>query len=208
MGEEIKVTIEEPGSMDVSIVRPEIITVAVTGAMAAMIGGGVYHFQDVRAASLDYIHSAINGTGSEQEVTTEITNPDVPRNASITATSIDTPSGNVKLDGVNAKGEVATENIAIIPGETAYGNVAWSTLNKITLPAGVSDQDTVKVGISDKLGLNLSIINISNVIKKKINNVDKSSEISGKVDVTYNTLDCGPIQVHADITIWTKYRYA
>lgn len=194
--------------INVQMVEAEAIQITITGALAAQIGGGDCHFQDVRAASLDYIHLAIAGTGAEQEVTTGITNPDVPRNASITVTNIDTPSGNIKLDGVNARGEVATENVAIIPGETAYGNVAWSTLSKITLPAGVSDQDTIKVGISDKLGLNLSIINISNVIKKKVNNVDKSSEISDKVDVTYNTLDCGPIEAHADITVWTKYRYA
>jgi len=194
--------------INIQMTEAEAIQITITGALAAQVGGGDYHFQDVRAASLDYIHLAIAGTGSEQEITSGIVNPDVPRNASITATSFDTPSGNVKLDGINAKGEVATESIAIISGETAYGNVAWSTLSKITLPAGVSDQDTVKVGISDKLGLNLSIMNISNVIKKKVNNIDKSSEITGKVDVTYNTLDCGPIETHADITVWTKYRYA
>lgn len=205
---EIKVTIEEPEAIAVNITGPEYINVAVSGALALQIGGGVCHFQDVRAASLDYVHLAITGTGSEQEVTTEIVNPDVPRNASITATGVSSPSGDMKLDGVNNKGEVKSENITIIPGETAYGNVAWITISKITLPAGVSNLDTVKVGVSDKLGLNLSIINTSNIIKKKVGNEDKSSELSGKVDVTYNTVDCGSIGAHADITIWSKYRYA
>lgn len=208
MGEDINIQIVEGEDIGAQMVESEAIQITITGALAAQVGGGDYHFQDVRAASLDYIHLAIAGTGSEQEITTGIVNPDVPRNASITMTNFDTPSGNVKLDGVNAKGEVATEDITITPGGTAYGNVAWSTLSKITLPAGISNLDTVKVGMSDKLGLNLSIVNVSNIIKKKVNNEDKSSEISGKVDVTYNTLDCGPIAVHADITIYSKYRYA
>ena len=194
--------------VNIQIIETEPIQVTISGGLAAQIGGGMDHFQDVRVASIDYIHSAITGTGSELEVTTGIVNPDVPRNASITATDFDTPSGNMKIDGVNSKGEIASENIAIIAGETAYGNVAWITVSKVTLPAGVSNQDTIKVGISDKLGFNYSVINASNIIKKKVGDEDKSSEISGKVDTTYNTLDCGPIGAHADITVWSKYRYA
>ena len=63
------------------------------------------HFQDLRAADDDYIHAAIVGTGGEQEITTEITNPDVTRNASVKTTNFSSPSGNVRLTGVTDKGE-------------------------------------------------------------------------------------------------------
>ena len=201
-------TMSDEISVDVTTEQP--ITVAITsGALAASVkvGGQPFHFQDVRAASIDYVHLAIAGNGAEQIIVTNIENPDVARNASITVTNVDTPSGNITLAGINAKGVAAIENIAIIPGATAYGNVAWATLISITLPAGVSALDTVEIGISDKLGLSVTIILETNVVKKKVGNEDKSSEISGNVDITHDTIDCAVIMGHDDITIWTKERF-
>ena len=160
------------------------------------------HFQDVQAADDDYVHAAITGTGEEQEITTEITNPDIPRNISIKTTNVAAPSGVVKLDGVNNLGQNVSEEITIIAGNTAYGNVAWSILSKITIPAGVSASDSVTVGIGDKIGLITSIDNVDNVFKKKVNNEDRSNEISGKVSKVYHTLDCTTIIQNEDITIW------
>ncbi|GAH43147.1 unnamed protein product, partial [marine sediment metagenome] len=152
------------------------------------------------------VHAAIAGTGSEQEITTEITNPDVPRNASVKATNVGPPSGSVKITGINDKGISSEEDITIIPNDTAYGNVAWSTISKITVPAGVTSNDSVTIGMSDKLGLGVSIVNAGDVFKKKINNEDKSGEISGNVDTTYDTLNCETIASNADLTIWFKGR--
>ena len=184
------------------------ISVAISSVgFASKVGGQPFHFQDVRIASIDYIHAGIAGNGAIQIITTEIKNPDVARNASITVTNIDTPSGDITIAGINAKGVAATEAITIIPGNTAYGNVAWATITSITLPAGVSALDTVKVGISDKLGLSVTIVSESNIIKKKVGNDDKSSEISGNVDLTYDTIDCAVISGQDDINIWTKERF-
>lgn len=191
----------------IKVIQSEPIQITIAEGVPLEIGGMSFHFQDVRAAVMDYMHEAISGTSATRVITSSIVNPDVARNASITVTNNDAPSGNVKFEGINAKGESASENIAIIAGGIAYGNVAWATLSKITLPAGVSSSDTVTIGISDKLGLSLSIVSVSNIIKKKVNNIDKSSEISGNVDVTYNTLNCAPIHDHDDITIWSKHRY-
>ena len=160
------------------------------------------HFQDLRAADDDYVHAAITGTGATQEITTAITNPDVGRNISIKTTNVGAPSGVVIITGVNAQGASTTENITIVAGSTVYGNVAFVTISKITIPAGVSASDTVTVGISDKLGLNLPIDNVANVFKKKKGNLDASSEITNKVNTIYGTLDCATIIVNEDITIW------
>lgn len=164
------------------------------------------HFQDLRAADDDYVHAAITGTGVEQEINTAITNPDVSRNVSVKTTNVAAPSGDVKITGVNDKGVSAEENITIVAGSTAYGNVAWATISKITVPAGVSASDTVTIGTSDKLGLGIDIINTGDVFKKKVNNEDKSSEISGNVDTTYDTLDCATIVANEETTIWFKGR--
>lgn len=164
------------------------------------------HFQDLRIADDNYIHDAIFGTGSELEVTTEITNPDVPRNVSVKTTNILSPSGVVRITGINSKGESAEDNITIIADGTAYGVVAFATISMITVPAGVTGNDTVTIGTSDKLGLGSSIIKTTDVFKKKVNNEDKSSEILDNVDVDHDTLDCADIIENEETTIWFKRR--
>ncbi|RLJ01551.1 MAG: hypothetical protein DRP08_05375 [Candidatus Aenigmatarchaeota archaeon] len=158
-------------------------------------------FMDCLAASTNYVHSAITGTGAEQEITTGITNPDVPRNISITTTNNASPSGDVTITGVDARGNSVTENITIVPGGTAYGNVAFATVSKITIPAGVSASDTVEVGISDKLGLSNVIYESGDVYKVKKNNADATI---GTVNPTYGTVDCATINAGDDFTIYYK----
>lgn len=160
------------------------------------------HFQDLRIADDDYVHAAITGNGAEQEITTAITNPDYARNISIKTTNVATPSGDVTITGVNNLGQSATEDITITGGSTINGNVAFATVTKITIPAGVSASDTVTIGTGDKIGLITQIDNVDNVFKKKVNNEDKTSEISTKVSKTYHTLDCATIVVNEDMTIW------
>jgi len=161
----------------------------------------VDHFQDLQAASTTYVHTAITGTGAEQEVTTGITSPDVPRNASITTTNNASPSGDVTIEGIDAKGNSITENITIVAGGTAYGDKAFAKVTKIIIPAGVSASDTVSVGISDKLGLSNVIYATGDVYKVKRNNAD---DTIGTVDVTNGTVDCAPINDGDDITIYYR----
>lgn len=164
------------------------------------------HFQDLQAANDDYIHEAIVGTGEKQEIKEGITNPDVTRNASVKTTNVSSPSGNVRLTGVTDKGERKYEDITIVAGETVCGDVAWATLSKITVPAGVTSPDAVTIGMSDKLGLGLSIESVGDVFKKKVGREDKSLQISGNVNTTYGTLDCATIAENEDTTIWVKRR--
>lgn len=161
------------------------------------------HFQDLLAANTSGIHSAITGTGSEQNITTGITNPDYARNISITTTNVASPSGNVKIIGL-VRGKNDEEEITIVPGSTAYGNKAFDTVTKIVIPAGVSSSDTVTVGFSDKIGLDNPIVLASDVFKKKVNNEDKTSELSGKVSATYNTVNCATITANDDMML--KYK--
>lgn len=158
------------------------------------------HYQDMSAADIDGIHTAITGTGTLQEITTGITNPDYARNASITTTNVAAPSGNVIITGI-VRGVSDTESITIIAGSIAYGNKAFDTVTKITLPAGVTAADTVTVGFSDKIGLSSQINFVSAVFKKKVNNADATSELTGKVSAVYGTVDCGPISANKDMEL-------
>jgi len=158
------------------------------------------HFQDLLAANADGIHAAIIGNGASQNITTGITNPDYARNISITVTNVAAPSGNVVITGI-VRSESTTETIAIIAGSTAYGNKAFDTVTKITIPAGVSAGDTVTVGFSDKIGLLSKINYVSSVFKKKINHEDKTSELTGKINAVYYTVDCSPIVANSDMEL-------
>lgn len=161
----------------------------------------VAHYQDLKASDSDYVHEAITGTGAENEVTTAITNPDVPRNVTITTTNNDTPSGDVTITGL-VRGVSETEDITIVAGGTASGVKAFDTVTKITVPATVSGSDTVTVGIGDKIGLPMAIRATTDVYKKRTNGADTTSELSGKINATYSTVDCATITVNDVITIW------
>ncbi|MBA7544755.1 hypothetical protein ES705_37116 [subsurface metagenome] len=158
------------------------------------------HFQDLLAANPSGIHAPIPGTGVSQDITTVITNPDYARNASITTTEVSSPSGVVTLTGL-VRGIEDTEAFTIIPGGTAYGNKAFDTITNINIPAGVFASDTVAVGFSDKIGLANPIVAANAVYKKKVNNEDKTSELSENVDATCYTVNCATIVANEDMEI-------
>ena len=155
------------------------------------------------AADPDGIHAAIAGNGAIQNIETAITHPDYARNASITVTNNATPSGNVTITGL-VRGKSDTDVIAINAGGIACGVKAFDTVTKITLPATVSAADTVTVGFSDKIGLDNPIVVVGDVFKKKVNNEDKTSELSTKVNATYHTVDCATIVENEDMAL--KYK--
>ncbi|MBA7553191.1 hypothetical protein ES705_45778 [subsurface metagenome] len=161
------------------------------------------HFQDLLVTNASGIHAAIPGTGVEQDITEDITNPDYARNISILTTNVATPSGDVKIVGI-VRGKNDEEEITIIAGSTAYGNKPFDTISKIVIPAGVSASDTVTVGFSDKIGLDNPIVVVGDVFKKKINNEDKTSELSEKVSATHHTVDCGTVVENEDMLL--KYK--
>ena len=161
------------------------------------------HFQDLLAANASGIHAAITGTGEIQNITNGITNPDYARNPSITTTNNASPSGNVKIVGL-VRGKNDEEEMPIEAGGVAYGNKAFDIVTKIVIPAGVSGSDTVTVGFSDKIGLDNPIVVAGDVFKKKVNNEDKTSELSGKVSATYHTVDCATIVANEDMQL--KYK--
>ena len=168
------------------------------GTNTKYFNGAFGLFMDILVASGNHVHAAITGTGAEQEITTAITNPDVPRNISITNSANST--GDVEIDGIDAKGNSVSDTITIVTGGIAYGVVAFATVSKITIPSTVANPDTITVGISDKLGLSNIIYASGDVYKVKVNNADDPT--IGTVNTTYDTVDCAVINAGDDITIW------
>lgn len=106
------------------------------------------------AAADDAVHAAITLLATVQTITTDITNPDFPRKLTVTGTKAGGAlTGNVVLTGTNIRNEVITETVAITADTEVESTKAFKTLTSIGLPVRATSGDTVKIGMSDALGL-------------------------------------------------------
>lgn len=111
-----------------------------------------------KASSTTAVHAAVTDNGGVQEVTTAITNPDVPRNITATSGGTATDIKNVKvtITGTNAFGETITEELPVFTensATTVEGSKAFATVTKIKIPAHDGTGATTAVGFANKLGL-------------------------------------------------------
>ena len=188
-------------NINVTITEMEAINVTLTGGAPATVRRRML-ILDIKVADTDGIHAAIAGTGGVQEITTLITNPDEPRNVTITCTNLAASSGIVTITGL-VRGVSTTEDLTISLGATVEGNKAFDTVTKINIPATLNVGDSLQVGFGDKVGLIDTISAASKVYKIKINAVDVTSTyVPAKVSATYSTIDFSPIGAWQDITIF------
>ena len=172
-------------------------------ANSGFTGNFIEHFMDVNAADVDYVHAAINGTGVEQNITTDITNPDFGRNISIFCSNAGTPSGNVTITGNLASGTTGqTDAIAITKNVTTFGVKPFVTVTNINIPSTVAAGTTITVGISDLIGLTNAFNAEADIYNKVVDAVNEFDEISGKGNTTNGTLDCATIAQNEDITVY------
>ena len=102
----------------------------------------------------NFVHANITLTTAIQQITTAITNPDVPRILSITGTKAGGAlTGNVIITGTNIRGEAITETIAITADTEVFGLKAFKTVTNIQVPVRATAGDVVSIGVGDALGL-------------------------------------------------------
>jgi len=187
-------------NINVTITEMEAINITLTGGAPVTVRRRML-ILDIKVADTDGIHAAIAGTGGVQEITTAITNPDEPRNITITCTNLAASSGIVTITGL-VRGVSTTEDITISLGATVQGNKAFDTVTKINIPATLEIGDNLQVGFGDKVGLIDTISAANKVYKIKINAVDVTSTyVPAKINATYGTIDFSPIGAWQDITI-------
>jgi hypothetical protein len=105
------------------------------------------------APGADDVLSATLLTDAVQPITSGITNPDFPRQLSVTGGDVNV-TGNVVITGRNIRDEAITDTIALNGSSTVAGAKAFKSVSSIQLPVyAVADTETVSVGITDKLGL-------------------------------------------------------
>jgi hypothetical protein len=101
----------------------------------------------------DFVHTAITLGATAQSVTTDITNPPIPRCLSITGTKAGaTLTGNVVITGTGENGEACSVTIALDGNETVFDYwQLFAAVSQIDLPARTAAGDTVKIGLVDRL---------------------------------------------------------
>lgn len=110
-------------------------------------------FAAPKAAENDDIHALITLPASgTTEVTTAITNPDVPRTVRIkgNATGI---AGDVVIEGTDMLGNAISDTIVAADDSAVDGVKAFKTITKITVPARTQSGDKISVGLGPNLGL-------------------------------------------------------
>lgn len=110
------------------------------------------------AASNTAVHAAVTDNGSEQTVTSAITDPDVPRCITATAggTAADIKAIQVTINGTDADGATITEDLPAFTENnagTVTGSKAFATVTSIVIPAHDGTGATTAIGTGDKLGL-------------------------------------------------------
>jgi hypothetical protein len=95
----------------------------------------VRHYQAAPALqTATYVHAAANLGAAAQDVSTVITNPDVPRNVTVKG-NVSGISGSVIITGTNIIDEVISETIALNGATEAPGSTAFKSVSNIHLPA-------------------------------------------------------------------------
>jgi hypothetical protein len=144
------------------------------------------HFQisaaDAVALSNTAVHAAITLT-TAKDVTTEITNPAVPRNIIVKGNAAGI-AGDVVITGTDYAGEVITETIALNEASAVNGAKAFKTVTKIHVPAKTNGSgDTVSVGFGDALGLPFKLAH-NTVFKSFLNNALEGTAATVTVSTT------------------------
>lgn len=90
--------------------------------------------------------------GATSVVTTDITQPDVPRTLLVKGNAAGI-AGDVLLEGVDANGRAISETIALNGSSAVVGTKAFARVQRVTLPARTASGNTVSVGTGNVLGL-------------------------------------------------------
>jgi hypothetical protein len=121
-----------------------------------------YSFGAPALGATTAVHAAVTDNGSQQVVTTGITNPAVCRNVTATAggTAADIKAIQVVVAGTNIWGQAITETLPAFtvdtPG-TVTGSKAFATVTSITIPAHDGTGATTAIGTGAKLGLPVTL---------------------------------------------------
>lgn len=141
------------------------------------------HYQIAPAAvSATAVHAAMALTAQTQQISTGITNPDVPRTVTVKGNQAGV-AGNVVINGTNIEGEAITDTIALNGATEVEGVKAFKTVTRIDLPVEVNaGTDTVSVGYAKKFGLPHIVDNAALLLVKLFNGAADAGSLAVDAD--------------------------
>lgn len=160
-------------------------------------------YQDVAAAPSIYAEAGVVSTTTS--ITTSILGIETPRNVVLTWVTVTTATaGNVTVTGVDARGDSASELVAVgaVSGtQTLTGSVPWQSISSFALPTR-TEAVTLTVAGGQKFGLPLVPQAAGDVYHLTVN---ATPQIAPTVNITYATFD--PVSTPAanvDYNVWVK----
>src|SRR3990167_5832036 len=157
---------------------------AATWPFASRMTAGTLHFKNLynntfgytetqkkpAAADDDVILAATAATvGTDQTITSGLTDPDVPRVLKIVpgGTTGDIQESDVIITGTNVEGKVITEefSIPIDASSAVEGTKVFRTVTSVNIDAQLSTAATFSVGTTNKLGVNHRLIPANTTVK-------------------------------------------
>lgn len=157
---------------------------AATWPWASRMSAGTLHFKNLYnntfgytetqhmpdAASDDAILAATAATvGTDQDITTGLTDPDVPRVLKVVpgGTTGDIQESVVTVTGTNVEGKVITEEFrfAANASSAVEGIKAFRTVTSVNIDGQLSTAATFSVGTTNKLGVNHRLFNQNTTVK-------------------------------------------
>lgn len=165
----------------------------------------VLRLQDVADDTATNVLAATAVATTTSSITTNITNPDYPRNVVVTLSSTaQRTAGNITLTGVDARGTATTELLAmtaITVSQTLTGNVPWASITSVAIPTQTR-AFTISVGLGEKFGLPLLPVASGDVFKVTKTNVHTTAYT---VNTTYGTVGMtADVSANDDFGIWVK----
>jgi hypothetical protein len=163
----------------------------------------------VALGTTDAVHAAIVDDGTEQTITTAITNPDVSRVISATAggTATDIGAIQVTINGTNDDDEVISEDLPAFTVDTAgtvTGSKAFKTVTSIVVPAHDGLAATTAIGIGDILGIPF-LLDHDTVLKTYLDDVLEGTAPTVTTSSTVlesNTIDLNSALDGSDIDVY------
>jgi len=165
----------------------------------------VLRLQDVADDTATNVLAATAVATTTSSITTNITNPDYPRNVVVTLSSTaQRAAGNITITGVDARGTATTELLAmtaITATQILTGNVPWAGITSVAIPTQTG-AFTISVGLGEKFGLPLLPVASGDVFKVTKTNVATTAYT---VNTTYGTVDMtADVSANDDFGIWVK----
>lgn len=129
-------------------------------------------------ASTTAVHAAITcPTAGTTLVTTEITNPDVPRLVTVTGNQASV-TGNVVIIGTDINDAALTDTIASSGVSTVASTKAFKTVTSIEIPTRGAASDTIAIGTSAKVGFPIAIPQTTRVIIKNFDGATDAGTVT------------------------------